>query len=706
MSAKRPRRARGRPRAALDDGATSGRGIQGAALSPARRWLFRAILVAVPCLFFVAFELTLRAVGYGVPMDFALRQQVLGETRLTSNPYFTWLFFDPSLARLCPPFSLESRKPRKTCRIFVLGSSAAQGDPEPGFGLARMLEVLLGDQYRGVDLEVVNAATAAINSHVVYRMARASTRLEPDVFVLYTGNNEVVGPYGAGTTLTANTPDLRLLRASVAVRSTRVGQLLGAVVRGAVARKSSRGSWRGMEMFVEHQVRLGDPVLERTYADYERNLADTCRVARNAGVPVVLSTLVVNERSCAPFGSLHAAQLAPEDLARWERIYREGVQLEAQGLWAEASDRFRSAAQVDGGYAELEYRWARCCWNLAQHDDARQHYRRALDLDTLRFRADTRINEIVRRVGEREASRGARLVDAAQLLADAAPYTTPGDELLLDHVHLGFRGNYLLSAALLAEIQRVLPDWVRAQHAGRPVLSEQECARRLVYTDLDRYMIAETMAERLRQPPFTAQIDHAEQVERFARELATLRALGEAGAVATAVKEYEQALAAERPSWTVRERYAAIERRIGNASVAEREWRLLAGQFPQYPSFHLQLARALRDTGKHAEAEASLRTLLRYQPESSLVLAELARVVLHQGRAAEAISHARRAVALDPRDPTALHLLATTLCRRDSCPPDALAEATAHLTKALDLAPDSAAIRRDLTRAREALEGR
>ena len=229
-------------------GTPTGPGPEGSA--EPRRWLFRGVLLLFPFLFLLLLELLLRAVGYGVPMDFVLRQEVQGETRSLSNPRFTWLFFDPAVARVAPPFSLAVRKPPGAVRIFVLGSSAAQGDPEPGFGIARVLEVLLRDRYPSVEIEVVNAAATAINSHYVYAAARSALRLEPDVFVVYAGNNEVVGPYGAGTVLTASAPPLVLVRASVAAQRTRLGQLVGNVARAggrasAAAAPRARGTgWR------------------------------------------------------------------------------------------------------------------------------------------------------------------------------------------------------------------------------------------------------------------------------------------------------------------------------------------------------------------------------------------------------------------------------------------------------------------------------
>ena len=75
----------------------------------------------------------------------------------------------------------------------------SMGEPMEEFGLARQLACLLSTRHPGQRFEVVNAAMTAINSHVIADIAREASRLQPDVFVLYIGNNEVVGPFGPGT---------------------------------------------------------------------------------------------------------------------------------------------------------------------------------------------------------------------------------------------------------------------------------------------------------------------------------------------------------------------------------------------------------------------------------------------------------------------------------------------------------------------------
>lgn len=50
--------------------------------------------------------------------------------------------------------------------MFVLGESAAEGDPDPAFSFARILQVMLRERYPGVRIEVINVAFTAFNSHV------------------------------------------------------------------------------------------------------------------------------------------------------------------------------------------------------------------------------------------------------------------------------------------------------------------------------------------------------------------------------------------------------------------------------------------------------------------------------------------------------------------------------------------------------------
>lgn len=94
------------------------------------------------------------------------------------------------------------------------------------FGLNRILESLLENRYPDLKFEVINAAMTAINSHVVLPIARECASRNEDLWIVYMGNNEVVGPYGPGSVFGASVPGLSFIRTSLALRATRSGQVI------------------------------------------------------------------------------------------------------------------------------------------------------------------------------------------------------------------------------------------------------------------------------------------------------------------------------------------------------------------------------------------------------------------------------------------------------------------------------------------------
>ena len=79
-----------------------------------------------------------------------------------------------------------------------------------------------------------------------------------------------------------------------------------------------------------------DPARLRAYANFRGNLEDILQTAHRTGVPVVLSTVAVNLKDCAPFASVQAAGLNKNQESAWNKIYEEGVALEASGSCGEA----------------------------------------------------------------------------------------------------------------------------------------------------------------------------------------------------------------------------------------------------------------------------------------------------------------------------------------------------------------------------------
>jgi hypothetical protein len=150
-----------------------------------RSAIFRLVAVligiAIPVALVLVVELALRAAGFGHPAAFYLEDRQAGTVR--PSPDFTATSFPRRLVRRPSPFVLPATKPAEGYRIFVLGASAAQGDPGPALSVARVLEVMLERSFPEVRFEVVNAALTATNSHVPVSIADDCAELDPDLFV-------------------------------------------------------------------------------------------------------------------------------------------------------------------------------------------------------------------------------------------------------------------------------------------------------------------------------------------------------------------------------------------------------------------------------------------------------------------------------------------------------------------------------------------
>ena len=472
-----------------------------------RNWLPKiAAAVMSPIVLVAILELGLRLASVGFPTELTVPCTIRGQKAACYNLFFPAPFFPPGMIKTPQAYAIPAEKPQGTYRIFVLGESAAMGDPDPAYGFSRYLEVMLRQRYPSMKFEVVNTGSVAINSHVLLPIAKGLAKQKPDLFIIYSGNNEVVGPYGPGTALTSSSMLLPFIRASIFANSTRIGQL---VTRMGEQKKE----WRGMEMFLDKQVRASSPLMRYSYENFERNLRDTVAIARASGARVIVSTVATNLKDCAPFASLHREDISENELRSWNNLVREGADLENARSYDEALTPYQSAVQIDPQYAELEFRIARVEWMRGNYAGAKEHFQRARDLDTLRFRADSRINDINRSV---TTSSGAELVDADAIFSSDSPNGITGSELVYEHVHMTPLGNYTLARAMFRQIASQLKSESGQALQDVDTPSEANCERTLALTTHDQTRIAAEMLQRLERPPFTNQLNHSDQVLRLA----------------------------------------------------------------------------------------------------------------------------------------------------------------------------------------------
>lgn len=637
-------------------------------ISSGRRWCFRLVALLIPLFVLGLLELALRVAGYGYPTHFLLLDRLNGQKVLRDNQQFGWRFFPLAIARTPRPVVLSPIKPPQTCRIFVFGESAAFGDPSPAFGLPRVLDVLLHNRFPDVHFEVVNAAMTAINSNVILPITKDCTDGDGDVWVLYMGNNEVVGPYGGGTVFGAQVPSLASIRASIWFKGTKTGQLLANLLEALPKKESNRPSNVSLELFLNQKIRHDDPRMKKVYAHFGSNLADILESGRRAGAKIVVSTVAVNLKDCAPFASLHRPNLTDQQRADWERLYQAGIDAEKAEKWSEAMDAYAKAAKIDNAWAELEFRQARLLWHSGDFANALQLFIAARDNDALRFRADTRINDILRRSCTNRLNEGIAFLDGDALLARHSPHGISGNELFYEHVHLNFTGNYWLARAIAEQITAVLKPPVLNGHAaaGTNWISEQECAAQLGLNEWDRSQTLEIVRQRLDGPPFTLQLNHYEQSQRVQQELAEWRTNFSAQTIAECLHRCERALASNPNDWVLHQKLAQLLQGTHDTPSSSRaldEWQRVVALVPHYPDAHYGLGVLLDRAGQTAAAEKEFRLALKLNKYYPNALSGLGRVLAAQNRLTEAVEHYQKAIDLKPRFPEALVNLGEALER-------------------------------------------
>jgi tetratricopeptide (TPR) repeat protein len=652
-------------------------------ITPLRKWFFRVLVaIVMPVLALVMLEVALRLGGYGYPTGFFKPMRIGSQELLVENDCFGFRFFPPEIARMPASLRMAVRKAPGTYRIFILGESAALGDPEPAFGAGRYLEVLLRERFPQAKIEVVNVALTAINSHAILPIARDCARQGGDQWILYLGNNEMVGPFGAATVFGAQAPPWELVRLNLAIQKLRLGQLLAEAGRKLKGKDSSRTSWNGMQMFAGNRVGPDDPRKRVVYQNFERNLRDILQTGLDSGARILLSTVAVNLKDCPPFGSLVSSNLSGGDRDRVERLLAEGNSLAGQGNCAGAVERCEQAARLNPQSAELEFRWGDCLRQSTNLAAARAHFQNALDLDCLPFRADTRVNTIISEAGRQLASPRLTLFDANAAMGMDAAGDVPGQESFYEHVHLNFDGNYRLARAWAENVARLLPPSLRAG-AGATWASQEICEQRLGLTGWDRYNVLAEVCRRMQQPPLSGQFNNPQRLRSLLEAKADLQQRMDADAAEKAREVYIQALKTAPDDYYLLENFAYFLADRRDIPGAMEQWQKVRALLPQDHAAYYELGRLAGGQGNFEEAKSWLGKAVAIHPSFAPGWFELGKVHAAMGNYQLALQAFDRALSFAPQDAPCWFYsgLALAMLNRR-------AEAIQHYRQAAKLDPD------------------
>jgi len=381
--------------------------------TPAPKW-FYLLLFVIPILFFVLLEAGLRLFNYGndkrVWVNISQDMQIL-------NPEIGYRYF---LTTKNLPFSVESfiykEKKENSFRVFVVGASSAAGYPylsSASFSkfIRKKLEIL----YPKKIIEVSNFSMSAINSYTVRDLMPELLKKEPDLILIYLGHNEYYGALGVGSLESLGSSRF-IVNTTLWLNKFKTTELLRIIVKGLSGLFSSGNEITGgtmmAQMAQDKLIEYKSDIYWSGIEQFEGNLRDILSMCRDAGVPVIASTLSSNIKDQKPFVSVDVSRYPPA-----EKIYEDAKE-------------------------ELM---------LGNADSAKSLFIYAKDLDALRFRAPEQINETIIRICN---DYNYPFIRSDSLLNSMSQSGIVGDNLMTDHLHPNVRGYQLIGNLFFSEMKK------------------------------------------------------------------------------------------------------------------------------------------------------------------------------------------------------------------------------------------------------------
>ncbi|MFG0315808.1 MAG: tetratricopeptide repeat protein [Planctomycetota bacterium JB042] len=346
------------------------------------------------------------------------------------------------------PFPSEHRE--GATRIVLIGESAAAGFPfQPASTPARWLELRLGARRPDLDLEIVDTSIPGLQSDFFPPIARLAFDPPPDLVIVYAGNNEFLLSFLAVERARGAADRLveRLARSSAGVRWLRA-----ALAPTGRALENPRNPL-STEVFYDEPL---GPLRRRVLDRLARNLRTVVRLARDAGAEVLIARPAAALREAVPKSSVFAADVPEDARERFAALVEEARARTRRGDFGAADEAIAAAAHIDDEVAILHFRRGERLEAEGRLDEARDAYRRALDLDERPVRVNAATAAVLERVA---AAEGVAYLDVDRAFADASPHGIVGEDLLVDHVHLTVGGQHRLAGHLIDALRALrLPD--------------------------------------------------------------------------------------------------------------------------------------------------------------------------------------------------------------------------------------------------------
>ena len=395
---------------------------------------FKIIAISLPFFFLLLIEVGLRLSRYGVTYN--VFSTIPGEEKsdyLVINQDITKKYFRNNVVSSDNPQDIFlASKPDSTFRIFVQGASTVVGFPfYHGGSFPNMLRQRLSQTFPDKNIEVINTGITAVNTYTLLDFTDEIIKQKPDVVIIYAGHNEYYGALGVGSSSYFGSHPA-MVRTYLAAKDLRVFQLLENTLAKLTGKNKSPkvDDSTVMEKMVKHQrIPFDSKLYENGINQFEDNLERILKKYAENNIPVILSTLVSNEKDLKPFIS---------DSISNTDIFAEEFIKDAPETMELAKNNAKAAYLLGREYLKTNT------------DSAKKYLHLAKELDLLRFRAPEKINDAILSLGEKYKC---HMVDMKKIFLNHTQQSIIGKELLTEHVHPNVEGYFVMADAFYNKLK-------------------------------------------------------------------------------------------------------------------------------------------------------------------------------------------------------------------------------------------------------------
>jgi lysophospholipase L1-like esterase len=384
------------------------------------------IIVLINILILGSVELILRLCDVGTDPHLIQQVKINGDEYLYLNKIYTLQYIGAENVLIPAPNEelFKKDKVKGQYRIFVLGESTSRGFPYSRLeSFPKQLQQMLNNAALGEKIEVINFSIDATNSYTGCDIAKEIVKYPPDMAIIYYGHNEFIGIGGSGQSHKV------LFKANKFFYKFRIYQY----IKNLIIKHTKKNDASLIERMANKQlIEYNSPLYKNTINDFKHNYEEILSILKAGNIKVIACGVARNLKDFRPLNDIKPGN---DVLQEFDNLIKTG---DETGIKNKLESYIKEGKNIYFGLGQFFL-------SKQKNELAKMCFLKSCDLDNLRLRASTDINDNIELLSKKY---GSTFVDLQLCFDQDKSDGIAGNELFLEHVHPTFEGHNLIARKL------------------------------------------------------------------------------------------------------------------------------------------------------------------------------------------------------------------------------------------------------------------